>query len=477
MKKSELSFSFFQVFADWVAILSAAALAYKLRHTEFIQGAIQKDALYEFSFNSFMEIALWFSPLVLLIYGMEGLYNTRSTRKSLGEIYHVCRATTIALVFVMIGFFLQREWFSSRFIIVAAWFFVVVFVLIGRWLLRSLQKVLLLEYGIGQYHTVLIGTHSKLKQICKHIQKTPWLGYHIIGHIDDMDLVKLGEIHKNSHIDEVIINESEIVDDDLKRLYNFCQTNGITYKFLPTERQTVRFESIIFGGQPLMLIDHTPLDGWGKIGKRIFDICASFILLLFVSPIIFIAAILIKIEDPRGPIFFRNRRAGENGELFNLYKIRYMKWKYCTVEENPNYEEALAYEKKLIKEKSSRSGPIYKISDDPRRLRFGRFFERLSIDEFPQFYNVLRGDMSLVGPRPHQEREIQNYKEHHKRLLTIKPGITGMAQVSGRSDLDFEDEYRLDIFYIENWSIAMDIIIALKTIPAIIRNRRNNESA
>ena len=127
----------------------------------------------------------------------------------------------------------------------------------------------------------------------------------------------------------------------------------------------------------------------------------------------------------------------------------------------------------MIKKISVRKGPLYKIKDDPRKTRVGKIIEKYSIDELPQLFNVFLGSMSLVGPRPHQEREVDKYREYHRRLLTIKPGITGMAQISGRSDLDFEDEYRLDVLYIEEWSLWLDIMICLKTIPAMVINRRN----
>jgi lipopolysaccharide/colanic/teichoic acid biosynthesis glycosyltransferase len=136
-------------------------------------------------------------------------------------------------------------------------------------------------------------------------------------------------------------------------------------------------------------------------------------------------------------------------------------------------EEAAAFEKELIENQSVRRGPLYKIKDDPRKTHVGRFIERFSIDELPQFFNVLLGNMSMVGPRPHQEREVEKYMEYHRRLLTIKPGITGMAQISGRSDLDFEKEYKLDLYYIENWSLWLDIQICFKTIGVLFKKRRN----
>jgi lipopolysaccharide/colanic/teichoic acid biosynthesis glycosyltransferase len=150
-----------------------------------------------------------------------------------------------------------------------------------------------------------------------------------------------------------------------------------------------------------------------------------------------------------------------------------MKWDQCVTNENPDLEKALKLEKDLIAKQSVRKGPLYKIKKDPRKTSVGNFIEKYSIDELPQLFNVLFGSMSMVGPRPHQEREVEKYMEYHRRLLTIKPGISGMAQVSGRSDLDFEKEYKLDLYYIENWSLWLDIQICLKTVGVLFRKRRN----
>ena len=173
------------------------------------------------------------------------------------------------------------------------------------------------------------------------------------------------------------------------------------------------------------------------------------------------------------PIIFKNERIGSDGKKFFVYKFRYMKWEYCVTSENGNVKDALEYEKELIEKQSLRQGPLYKIKNDPRKTKVGAFIEKYSIDELPQLFNVLKGDMSLAGPRPHQEREVEKYNEYHRRLLTIKPGISGMAQISGRSDLQFENEYKLDVFYIENWSLWLDIQICLKTIFVIFKKRRN----
>ncbi|MDD2515796.1 MAG: sugar transferase, partial [Candidatus Gracilibacteria bacterium] len=157
---------------------------------------------------------------------------------------------------------------------------------------------------------------------------------------------------------------------------------------------------------------------------------------------------------------------------FNLYKFRYLKWKYCVKDSygiKPEEDEALKLEKELITKQNARKGPLYKIKNDPRKTKIGTFIEKYSIDELPQLFNVLIGNMSLVGPRPHQPREVEQYKEHQKRVLTIKPGITGMAQINGREKNDFDKEVQLDIFYIENWSILLDLKIFFKTIGTVLK--------
>jgi exopolysaccharide biosynthesis polyprenyl glycosylphosphotransferase len=301
----------------------------------------------------------------------------------------------------------------------------------------------------------------------------PTLGYRVVGVLENASVKAIKEIRQMKGIDEIILCDPSATDEEQAKLLDYCEINNITYKYIPTTLQTSRFTMRIFDGGPMIEVEHTPLDGWGKILKRVFDIVASFILIVLTLPIMLIVALLIKIEDRKGPIIYRNERIGEDGKIFYVYKFRYMKWKYCITKENPDFEEALAYEQQLIKERSIRKGPLYKIKDDPRKMRVGAFIERYSIDELPQFFNVFMGSMSLVGPRPHQKREVEKYKEYHRRLLTIKPGVTGMAQVAGRSDLHFEDEYRLDVFYIENWSLWLDIQLCFKTVGVLFRRRKN----
>lgn len=475
-KKSELFFSAIQIPTDVAMILFAAITAFVIRNIPEI--LILKPKLYVFPFEAYIKVVLAVMPIFILVYALEGLYNIKTTRKFWQEALKVFAATSIVLVVIIVGIFLKREWFSSRFIILAGWFLTAAYVTFGRYVLQKIQKHFLIKKGLGVYRVLLIGSNGKMKKIGQAIKNNPELGYKIVDHISTGSIKVIKEIRLEKGVDEIIICDSTLTDDEQEKLVDFCAINNIVYKFVPTMMQTSRFETGIFNGEPIIEIKNTPLEGWGRIIKRSYDLIGSSVLLIVFSPIMLLVALLIKWESlserkQGGPIIYRNERIGSNGRKFYVYKFRYMKWEFCT---NPNTEEgkkALEYEKKLIEEHSIRKGPLYKIKNDPRKTKIGAFIERYSLDELPQLFNVWKGEMSLIGPRPHQEREVEKYNEYHRRLLTIKPGISGMAQVSGRSDLDFEDEYKLDVFYIENWSLWLDVVVSLKTIKALIRKRRN----
>lgn len=470
MKKSELFFSAIQVPIDFLMIALAAISAYAIRNVPEVLAL--KPKLYNFSFDSYTKIVLTVAPFFILIYAIEGLYDIRSTRKFWKESVKVFSATSIGLVIIIVTIFLKREWFSSRFVILAAWGLAVFYVVTARYLIQLIQKWLLRSRGIGVHRLLLIGINGKMDTISKLVKQNPNLGYRIVDQIDTASLHVIKGIRQEKGIDEIILCGSSFTDAEQEKLIDFSVINNIKFRYIPTTLQTSKFDVGVLNGEPLIEVRSTPLDGWGRIAKRVFDIITSFIGIVITSPVMILAAIAIKTTS-KGPIIYKNERVGNDGKKFFVYKFRYMKWEYCVTKENSNLESAVKLEKELIEKQSVRRGPLYKIKNDPRKTRVGNFIERFSIDELPQFFNVLFGSMSLVGPRPHQKREVEKYMEYHRRLLTIKPGVTGMAQVSGRSDLDFEDEYKLDLFYIENWSLWLDIQICFKTIGVLFRKRRN----
>lgn len=470
MKKSELFFSALQVPIDFLMIILAALTAYEVRNVPQILAL--KPILYSFPFDAYLKVVLMVAPLFIAVYAIEGLYDIRATRKFWKEALKVLSATSIGLVIIIIAIFLKREWFSSRFIILAAWMIASFYVVLARYLLQILQKWLLKTRGMGVHRVLLIGRNGKINTVAKLFQQNKKLGYRVVDQIETASLKVIKEISRLKGVDEIILCEPSVTDDEQEKLIDYCAIHNIVYKFIPTTLQTSNFEMGVLSGEPLIEVKHTPLDGWGRILKRVFDLVASIIGIILTSPVMLVTAIAIWTES-RGPIIYKNERVGGDGKKFFVYKFRYMKWDHCVTTENPNLDGALQLEKQLIEKQSVRKGPLYKIKCDPRKTKVGSFIEKYSIDELPQLFNVFLGTMSLVGPRPHQEREVEKYMEYHRRLLTIKPGVTGMAQVSGRSDLDFEKEYRLDLYYIENWSFWLDIQICLKTFGVLFRKRRN----
>ncbi len=474
MKRSEIYFSAIQVPVDFVMIVLAGLTAYYLRTLPMFEGYVSR--VFNISFQNYLEFTLVVAPFFLIIFAFEGLYTMRATRTFTKEAYGVARAISLGLVVLVIAVFLNREWFSSRFVILVSWAIAVVYVVVARYLIQRIQKWYLVKKGVGIHRVLLIGANQKMYALRKFLMKNKQMGYRVVDQVDIVSISHIKEIRAKKGVDEIIVGDPTLTDDEQEKLFDYCQINNITYKYFPTTLQTQRFSMKIFNGEPIIEFQHTPLDGWGRVMKRTYDIVAGTGLTILFGPVMLVVALLIKLEDPDGPIIYKNERIGEDGKKFFVYKFRYMQWKYCVTHDNPHMKEAIEFEKKLIEERNVRKGGIlYKIKDDPRKMKVGAFIERFSLDELPQFFNVLEGTMSLVGPRPHQEREVARYSEYHRRLLTMRPGVTGMAQVSGRSDLAFEDEYLLDVFYIENWSLWLDIVICLKTAGALIRRRKNSK--
>lgn len=291
-------------------------------------------------------------------------------------------------------------------------------------------------------------------------------------YISPQKIEKIEDLIRNRSVQSVLLL-SWVQENEKNKIIKLCSIYAVSFsypKILPEVYWITQKESFTAW---MLVIESTALKigAWWRIFKRFFDILFSWFGLILLSPILIIIWILIKWEDPSWPIIFKNRRIWYGSKEFSLYKFRYMYWKYSVKDAygvNAQDDEALKYEEELRKTSDGREGPLYKIKNDPRKTRIWRIIEKLSLDELPQLWNVFIWDMSLVWPRPHQPREVQEYDEHHFQLLTIKPWITGMAQVFGRDKNTFEDEVRYDIYYIEHYSLLLDFLILAKTFLVII---------
>lgn len=472
MKKAELFFSALQVPIDYFMLVLSGLLAFYLRKTQAVQDF--QPLLYYFSIREYLQMLLVVAAFFVFVFAVEGLYKIQSNKSKLGELYRVARAMAIGLMVIVLILFLEPDWFSSRFVILTGAVFGAIMVSLARVSLRNFQSYLLVKKGIGVRRLFLLGENNFTETLKEAIKEDPRMGYVLVDHRDEIDFKRIELLKKQNKIDEIIQSNPNVNKRDLFRLKEFCIQNRITFKYVPTLIQTSNFNLEIFLGEPLIEIKNTSLEGWGKIIKRGFDIVGALVGIILFGPIILITVIITWIDSGFPAIYF-NRRVNHKGGEFDLYKIRYMKKEYSHGKQfsEQHNRKALKFLDKLIENQSIKKGPLYKIKDDPRKTKFGTFIEKYSLDELPQFFNVLKGDMSLVGPRPHQPMEVEKYKDYQRRVLTIKPGITGMAQISGRSDLSFNQEVKLDIYYIENWSLWKDIRIIYRTIPTLLKKRKN----
>jgi exopolysaccharide biosynthesis polyprenyl glycosylphosphotransferase len=274
-------------------------------------------------------------------------------------------------------------------------------------------------------------------------------------------------------IDEILQADSALKQDEVLKLVNFAANNHIGYRFVPNQFGLYASNSVLssLGGVPMVEIRLTPLEGWGRIAKRIFDVLGSIFGIVVFSPILVTLGVLIKLLEPDAPVIFRHRRLSRNGKSVYVLKFRTMSWRYSQGVGRPYKTAEDAFRAMGRPDLVEEFQRVQKVENDPRVGAFGRFMRKTSLDELPQFFNVLRGDMSLVGPRPIIPAELDHYGDRSASFLALKPGITGLWQISGRNDITYEDRVKLDIYYVENWSLLMDVKILIKTAATLLFGR------
>ena len=462
MKRSEIIFSLLQIPLDFLMVVLAGFAAYWLRISDFVSR--QREVLFFLPFDKYFLYLLIGGTLSILAFALAGLYQLKSTRPLTHELFLILVALSAGVVAVAFYLFLTANPFESRFIVIAWWLFAMLFVSLTRAILKYAQRFLITRYGIGAHNVLLIGhpNPGRSKEFLATLKNNPRLGFRVVAEALDIKMNKIGQIIRQCNVDDVFLTDLSYSQEKILELADFCHRMQVNFSFIPSEFGSFRTQLKTFPtGLAILEVKHTTLDGWGKIIKRGVDIvCALCIMVLF-SPVALLIALLIKI-DSSGPVLVRLKRVREGEKPFFIYKFRSMK------------KDAHKMKFTLLKKKNERSdGPLFKIKNDPRVTRVGKFLRRFHLDEFPQLINVLRSEMSLVGPRPHEPEEIAHYRKHHLRLLSMKPGISGLAQVSGASRLLFEREAELDIYYIEHWSLTLDFYILVRTFVVMLSGKEN----
>ncbi|MDD3861543.1 MAG: sugar transferase [Candidatus Gracilibacteria bacterium] len=479
MKRFEIFFGVIKAPVDFIMTVLAFLVAYKLRLiTEPIKG-IANPIDYNIlpTINEYMNFSLIVAGALVLIFAFGKMYTFQSTTKFSKEISKAALLWAIWAMAMITYFFFTRTFPFSRLAIIYSWGLSFIFIFMGKALVGILESIFL-RMNIGRRNLLFIGNNKLTHELSQNLEKE--IGYKMIGILGENlkqsdknnSLKIIGKIEefekiiKKYKIDEVIQTASLRSEKENADILEICDLNHIAFRFVPDaiEMRRTNIETSTIGTVPIISLNPTPLEGWGKISKRIMDIVGTSLAIIIFSPVMLITAIAIKV-DSKGPILFTKldngspvKRVGQFGGLIPFYKFRSM---------YPNTD-TLRYTQ-LAKNNIRTDGPLVKIENDPRITKVGKFIRKFSIDELPQLFQVIKGDLSLVGPRPHLPEEVEKYQRKHKFSLTIKPGITGISQVSGRSNLTFDEEMKLDRYYIENWSIWLDLLIILKTFVVIFK--------
>ncbi len=462
MKRSELLFSSLLLPVDAAAIFGAFMLAYYVR---IESGVLPVSSM--LPLPRFAQMVLLITLVWLAIFALCGLYSLRSTRRGLTEFSRIAAAITIGMLTVIAVIFFWRVEFFSRLVIVFAFAASLLTVSLARVAVRMLQRSFF-KYGIGVRRALVVGT-GPTAQLIAHLLSSGDRGYRVLGFVDPEpgrvfpqtigSLRDVRALLQRLRPDELIDAEPSLPDAAKLELIQLAEDSGTEFRYVSnlTELETSRVAVAAIGGVPVMTVQHTPLDGWGRVLKRLMDLAISVLALPVVIVAYAVIALLVKRDSP-GPVLFRHARVGRGGKEFTCYKFRSM-----VADAEARLPELQA--------QNEVSGPVFKMRNDPRVTKAGRWLRQTSLDELPQVFNVIKGEMSLVGPRPPLPTEVAQYNRAQRRRLTIKPGITGPWQVAGRSTIGFEEWVRLDVYYIQNWSLLLDLTILFKTVWVVLRRQ------
>lgn len=476
------------VLTDLLLAFTAFVLAFYLREGKevFQAGSYQWAGVFA-PYAALLPIVLVTRLLTLAKYD---LYKLRGEFSLVDEGLKIFKAVAVGSLLIVGSAFLYRGGFAYRSFSYSRGVFVADFILaflsfgLVRFLLRSVQT-LVRRRGLNLIPTLVVGCGPEAELFIREISQRPQLGYRVIGVVENIsgeamapafagvpvigELADLGEAIRDSNADEVIITDPAVPGDALFEVMMQVGRQGVEFRISPSLFNVLPRKTEIdqIGALPMITLFRSPLSSAARVIKRTSDILIAASASLILLPLSLMVAILIKL-DSKGPVLYKQERVGMDGRIFLCYKFRTMKL---------NADDFLhreAYRKNIAgladANEGDRQRPIYgKLREDPRLTGLGRLMRRISLDEVPQLLNVLRGEMSIVGPRPPIPYEVEAYELRHRKRLDMKPGLTGLWQVSGRNRLPFEEMVKLDLFYIENWSLLFDLKIILRTVLVMLR--------
>lgn len=473
-RRNSKLYSFILMLVDALVLITAFVLAYIARTQYDPRPLLHNIYSFEFLFTFLLIVPFWIALFALI-----GLYQPKTYNRRLIEWSKVAIGSVLGILLI-IGweYVSDKEFFPAR--LVAAYALAASFVLVvlEREVMRLIRN-LSYRYGKGVRRVLLIGSSGAMSDIAENLADTKRSGHRVVAIAGPKKII--GSVGEALHFStpELALKQIEtlgistIIQTDLyedaernQRILSAAQSNHIDYNFIPGESEFYSGKNTVdvFLGYPMITVYQTPLVGWGSITKRIFDVIAGSLLILIASPLFLVIFIIKKLAD-RGPAFYISPRLSRFSQPIELIKFRSMGAQYGGKDAAEEFR-VMGRDDLAAEYEENR-----KVTNDPRITPFGRWLRATSIDELPQLFNVIRGDISLVGPRPILPQEVKLAKGRTALLHSVKSGMTGLWQVSGRSSLSFEDRIELELFYAQNWTFWLDIKILFKTFWVVVRKR------
>ncbi len=469
---ASLIYNLFLIVGDFLALVAAFVGAYILRVTLDARPLIEAIPAF-----TYLKVFLALLPFWLIIFALLGLYNSSIYEKRFSEIGRLLTGSFIGLLFVIgYNFVTVEPIFPARLVPVYGFGLAFVFLVLIRNLAR-LIRTMLFGFNVGLTNVLIIGDTKITQELVDSLIDSRSSGYRILGVVGSkkytserypalavFETFAQAAQAAGDGIHTIIQTELYANEEKNREILEHAQTHHVAYRFVPgnTELFVGNIDVELFRSSlPVIAVHQTPLLGWGRVVKRLFDIFTATMLLIITAPLFLLIALCIKLSGG-GTVFFRQTRLTRFNQEFKVFKFRSHKPAFSGL--TPEQAFAKMGRPELIKPYREAGD---QMASDPRVSRLGRLLRKTSLDELPQLFNVLRGDLSLVGPRALIPQELSLYEKRHA-ILSVKSGITGLAQVSGRRNINFNERRKLDMFYVQNWTFWLDIVILLKTFRAII---------